>query len=254
MPADLREVLSDIVKQTNTLFEVVKVSGTSDATKLQAVDPDKTLFLIGELSESEPDFEGEFGLSSLGMLNGFLNHASFRADGAEIAPERLPRGKGGTVTLANIAFKDPSGEGATYRAMSAELVGEQPTVRQMPWDITISPQKAKVAEFSQLASLLSDVDKNFTVQTRKTKNGIDLIFGIGSVGSSSHSATMVFEPEVDAKNEVKQPLIFNTKQFLDVMKAAGNNATTLHVFHKGVLGLTVETGRGTYHYFLRAKA
>jgi len=251
--AELRDVLTDIVKQTASLFDVVKVVGSEAETNLQAVDADKTLYLMASLSEAAPEFEGEFGLSSLGLLTGFLNHTSFRAEGATLHAERATLGKGGAETLASIVFKDANGEGATYRCMSAELVGASSPVREIPWDLTITPQKAKVTEFSQLATLLNDVDKNFLVQTRKVKGGYDLVFGIGSAGSSSHSASMVFETGVTTKTEVKQPIIFAAKQFLDVMKAAGNNPTTLSVFHKGVLGLSVQTTLGTYNYYLRAK-
>jgi hypothetical protein len=82
-----------------------------------------------------------------------------------------------------------------------------------------------------------------------TKNN-DLIFMLGEETSSTHNATMVFEPKVTG--DLKGDLIWETDRFLSMLKIAGNNPVTLKLTSRGVLGTTIESKLGVYDYCLRA--
>lgn len=241
----MREVLLDIVRQTGGLMEVVKVTGTTADTQIKAVDPDKTLFIQAVLKQPIPEFEGEFGLTNMSLLNGLLNFTNYRTDDATFTVKR--RTRDGVETVEQFEFRNKvTGNEADFRMMDPKHIPDQAVIPNIPWDVTITPSKAKVAEFGQLASLYSEVDKNFGV---RTVNG-DLQFYIGDEGSSTHRVSMVFESGV--KGELKGDLSWNTGQFLSVMKLTGAHPTTLSVTSRGVLGVNVDTSHGTYTYFLRA--
>lgn len=241
----MRDILSDLVRQTSSMFDVIKITGTTEDTKIQAVDKEKTLFLQARLP-SIPEFYGEFGVSNLRLLEGLLDFTSYKVDGASITVERAEKNnKGETVTA--LVFRDANKKGATYRTMSPEMVGEQAVIANIPWDVTVTPQRAKVAEFTQLAGLFGEVERHFNPIT---EDGA-LLFCIGASGGSNHRVSMVFEPVVEG--EIKAAMNFSTPQFLSVIKNAGQNPTTMRICERGVLGLTVTTQHGSYNYYIRAR-
>jgi hypothetical protein len=241
----MREILTDLVRQTKDLFEIVKITGTEDETKIQAVDKDKTLFVRASLNTPQPDLEGEFGISNLALLDGLLSFPSYKTDDAKFAVKREI--KSGNETVTAFIFKDANGKGATYKTMAANLVNEQAEIAKIPWTVSVVPSKSKIAEFSQLSRLYSEVDKSFRIFT----DDGDLVFGIGDDGTSTHNASMVFESGITG--ELSGDLTFDIFHFLSLMKIAGSNQTTMNITSKGVLGVTVNAPTGIYDYFLRAK-
>ena len=242
----MKEVLSDLVKQTSGLVTAVRVTGTDKATVIKGCDEDKTMFVEANLKQPLPEFEGEFGLTNMSLLNGLLNFANYRTDDATFTVKR--RERNGKQTVEHFEFKNKvTGNDAVFRMMDPAHVPEQATIPNIPWNVTITPNKSKVTEFQQLANLCSEVTKTFSARTH---NG-DLQFIIGEEGQQS-SVTMVFEPGV--KGDLSSNLSWNIQQFLSVMKLTGANPTTLKITNKGVLSVLVETPHGSYNYFLRASA
>jgi hypothetical protein len=88
---NIKDVLSDIVRQVTPLFEAVLVTGNDTGTKVEAFTEDKTLFLIAHLKPVIPEFSGEFGIGSLSMLNGLLSFPSYKADDAKFYVHRFSR-------------------------------------------------------------------------------------------------------------------------------------------------------------------
>ena len=97
-----------------------------------------------------------------------------------------------------------------------------------------------------MASLYSEVDKNFGV---RTVDG-ELQFTIGANGSS-HRGQMIFS-EQPVTGDIRAGMEWSTAQFLSVMKMIGSNPATLSFTNNGILSLIVETAHGSYAYFLRA--
>lgn len=242
----MKEVLLDLIKQTSPLMEVVLITGEPDKTSIAGCDADKSLFVQAETKHPVQEFEGEFGLTNMNLLSGLLNFSNFRTDDATFAVKRTDRN--GKTLVEEFNFRNATtGNSSDFRLMSPDLVPQQATISNIPWDVTITPNKSKVTEFQQLASLYSEVDKLFGIRT--TAAG-DLEFFIGDVDSSSHRVSMVFETGVTGT--LKGDLQWNTQQFLSVMKLTGSNTAELSITSRGVLSITVDTQHGTYAYYLRA--
>lgn len=242
----MRDVLTDLTRQTVALFDVIKITGTKEETKIQAVDKDKTLFLTATLTAPLEEFEGEFGMSNLAFLNSLLNFSSYRTETSSLTVKREVKPNVGE-TVTEFRFREASGAGSSYKTMAANLVGEQATVNNIPWDIKITPSKPKLAEFTQLAGIYGSLSENVGIHTEDGK----LIFSIGGVSESTNNATLIFA--TDVVGEIKTQLHFQTSQFLSMLKLIGTNQTTLNITTRGVIGLTVVTSHGTYNYYLRGK-
>lgn len=239
----MRDVLSDIVKQSIGLIEVVKITGTDTDTRVQGCDKEKTVFIEGNLSSAVSDFKGEFGLTNLALLRGLLDFTTYRTEAATFSVKR--RAHQGSETVEAFEFRDGKGAGADFRCMSPERVPEQAEIKNIPWDVSFVPNKGKVAEFQQLSSLYSEISKNFGVEI---KNG-NLLFSFGGEGSSMHTGSMVFEENV--QGELNAGLQWPAARFLQVLKLAGGEPT-VRVTKRGVLAIEVTTETGTYKYYLRA--
>lgn len=241
----MQMVIQDLIQQTSGLMEIISVEGNEQETIAKACDKDKTLFVQAKFKNVIPEFEGRFGIMNLGLLNGLLNLANFRAPEAVFTVKK--RTVDGQDCVEQFEFKnDATRDEATFRLMSPNLIPPQAVIPPIPWDVTITPSKSKIAQFQQFASLYSEVDKNFGV---RTVNG-ELQFSIGASGSS-HRGQMIFSEE-PIKGEIRAGMEWSTAQFLSVMKMIGSNPATLSFTNNGILSLIVETAHGSYAYFLRA--
>lgn len=242
----MKEVLVDLIKQTSPLMDVVLVTGEQDKTTIAGCDADKTLFVQAETKHPIQEFEGSFGLTNMNLLNGLLNFPNFQTQDATFSVKKIERN--GNTYVEEFNFRnDTTGNVSDFRLMSPDLVPQQATISNIPWDVTITPNRSKVTEFQQLANLYSEVDKLFGIRT--TEEG-DLEFFIGDVDSSTHRVSMIFENGV--QGSLGTGIQWNTQQFLSVMKLAGSNPSTLSITSRGVLSISVETSHGTYTYYLRA--
>jgi hypothetical protein len=241
----MRDVLLDVIKQTTGVVDTLRITGTETETVIKGCDADKVLFVDAKLKLPVPDFEGDFGLTNMNILNGLLNFTNYRTDDATLSVKR--RERNGKTMVEQIEFRNSvTGNNADFRMMDPALIPEQATIPDIPWDVVVTPSKSKLAEFGQLGSLYSELDKSFGARTV----GGDLQFYIGDDNSSSHRANMVFEHNV--KGELKGTLQWFTHQFMALMKLTGGNPTELKITSRGVLSISVETAHGTYNYFLRA--
>jgi hypothetical protein len=240
----MRNTLTDVIRQAGSLFEVVKVTGTENSTVFEAADENKTLFFKSTVAVAIPEFEGEFGLTNLGLLLGLLNFPSYNTDKATFEVQR--RKLKDVEFVEAFIFRDAKNKGTEFRTMNSELVKGQAKIANIPWDVTFEPNSGNLEEFAKLSSLLSGVDKNFGVRTVEG----NLEFSVGGSNSATHRGNMIFQENVSG--EIKGEVQFNTQQFIAIMKLAGKNPTRLSITGKGVLGVQVNTQHGIYDYYLRA--
>lgn len=242
-----KNVIADIVKKLGGLgfVETLRVTGTDEATKVEAIDNDKTVIIKAKTKEVQSELVGEFGIANLQLLNGLLNFASYKTDDATFSVKR--REKNGVQTPTEFEFRDANKMGASFYLMGANLVPEQPLVADIKWDVTFTPSKAKIQEFSSLAGLYSQFDQFFSV---KTKDGA-LVFSIGDEGSTTHNASMVFQDEV--AGELKGELLWPISQFLSILKAADGNDYSVGITSKGALLVAVTTELNEFNFILPAR-
>lgn len=240
----MRDILSDIVRQSLNLFDTIKITGTDKETKVQGVSKTKFLFIEGQLKTPAPEFIGQFGMSNLTLLRGLLDFSSYKTENSTFNVRRMTNEKDGTETVEQIEFGDGKGAEAIYRCMNSRIP-EQAEIKNIPWDVTFKPSKSKLAEFEELSKLYGVVSKTFSAKTEKG----NLLFTLGEEGSSMHRASLVVEEDVDG--ELTGGLMWEFDDFFRVLKIA--NDPTIRLTSRGVMLIDTETAFGTYKYFLRAQ-
>jgi hypothetical protein len=242
-----KNVVADIVKKIGGLgfVETLRVTGTADDTKIEAIDNDKTVIIKAKTKDVQTDLVGEFGIANLQLLNGLLNFASYKTDDATFSVKK--RDVNGKQVPEEFEFRDANKLGANFRLMNANLVPEQPLVADIKWDVTFVPSKAKIQEFQGLAGLYSQFDQFFSV---KTVDG-NLVFSIGEEGSATHRASLVFEQDIEG--ELKGELLWPISQFLSILKAADGNEHSVGITSKGALLVSVKTELTEFNFILPAR-
>ena len=78
--ANMKDIILDVVKHTAGLgfIESVKVTGTTQETRFDAMDTDRTVILNATLHNPNPDLIGEFGMGNLFIVN---KHVGVGQDG-----------------------------------------------------------------------------------------------------------------------------------------------------------------------------
>jgi hypothetical protein len=242
----MREILSEIVKQSMGLFDTVKVTGTEEEIKVEAVHPGLLLFLKASLKPS-PDLMGVFGLTNLDMLRGLLDFASYKTEGSKFLVKRDVKPKVGDTVVA-FQFVDPNGTGAKFATMNPALIPEQAGIGKIDWEVQIPTTKPKITEFTQLTNLYKSTDELFRANIADR----NLIFSIGDNHESTHNASMVFATEVDGKLS-KDTMKWNSGMMLNLLKVATMDGVspTLSISGRGPMGVSVTTPIGSYNYILR---
>lgn len=246
----MREVISDIVKHTGGLgfIEIVKITGSDEETKIEAMDNDKTVIVKGNLSEPLPEFEGEFGMGNLSLIKGLADHPNFRTDNAKVDVIRGEDPVNAKKTVPNeIIFIDEQGQTASYRFMNSQLVPSQARFLGTTWDVSIKPSKSKVTEFSSFAGLYSAFETLFMVDV---EDG-DLRFHIGDPNGISHKASIIIEREVTGK--MSGGLYWPIAQVLSILKLGLDENVTMNFSAKGALMIELTNNISNYQYILPAK-
>ena len=209
-----RDVVQDIVKHTAGLGFItnVKVTGTDEATELDAMDADRTVIMHAELHNAEPDFKGEFGLGNLGFLAGVTGLGNYQADDATV--EVVSRERNGVTTPDALMFRDVDGNTDQYRFMSKEIIEQ-----------TLQP--------------------NFTV---KTEEG-ELIITVGAP-DGSFTGKRTFAKNITG--ELNEGYAWPLSQVLAILKLGMSGACVMQISARGALQISVDSGIGKYDYILPA--
>jgi hypothetical protein len=238
----MREQLSDIIRQVAPLFKKVKITGTETSTKVEAVDDDKILFMVANLKQPIPEFIGEFGIGSLSLLDCLLKFPSYKADDSQFKTHHNETGG----YLSEFEFREKRGGYTRFKTMDPRRA-EQATIAPIPWNVTVMPTKASIAELTQLAAHLSEVDTMFGVKV-ENKTWFVTIGG----GGATHTSSVVFAADVE-ETFVAPSVTYNTKHLLGILKNGGANPSAVRFSERGLAGITVDTEHATYNYYLRAK-
>lgn len=249
----MRETLHDIVKHTGDLgfIETVKITGSSTETLVEAMDNDRTVIVKGQLLKADPTFDGEFGMSHLGVLKNFVTNPLFKADDSGLTVKR--RERNGKQTPEEITFTGLAGKtSATFRLMSADLIPEQAKFLGAQWDVEVDPSASKLKELQNLASALAAFESFFMVKTVENDEGVnELRFYIGDEGSSMHRAYLTIGEGIEGK--LSGDLHWPIAQVLQILKLGADENLKLQFSSRGALQITMTSPTAEYKYILPAR-
>ena len=242
------DILKDIVKHTHGLgfLDLVKITGTSDATAIDSMAEDRSVILQGSFHKPQSGMIGTFGMPQLNKLDIHLKCPEYK-DKANISV--ITGTRNGAETPTGIHFENEKGDFKNdYRFMNAEIINEKlKTVKfkGVKWDVEIEPTVASVQRFN-FQSVANTEHSSFVV---RTEDG-NLIFTFGD--QSSHGGEFVFAKDV--KGTLNKGWSWPVAQVLQILKLSDSAKVTLHFSNEGAMQVTVDSGLGKYQYIIPAQA
>ena len=242
------DILKDIVKHTHGLgfLDLVKITGTSDATAIDSMAEDRSVILQGSFHKPQSGMIGTFGMPQLNKLDIHLKCPEYK-EKANISV--ITGTRNGAETPTGIHFENEKGDFKNdYRFMNAEIINEKlKTVKfkGVKWDVEIEPTVASVQRFN-FQSVANTEHNSFVV---RTEDG-NLIFTFGD--QSSHGGEFVFAKDV--KGTLNKGWSWPVAQVLQILKLSDSAKVTLHFSNEGAMQVTVDSGLGKYQYIIPAQA
>jgi len=242
------DILKDIVKHTHGLgfLDLVKITGTSDATAIDSMAEDRSVILQGSFHKPQSGMIGTFGMPQLNKLDIHLKCPEYK-EKANITV--ITGTRNGAETPTGIHFENEKGDFKNdYRFMNAEIINEKlKTVKfkGVKWDVEIEPSVASVQRFN-FQSVANTEHNSFVV---RTEDG-NLIFTFGD--QSSHGGEFVFAKDV--KGTLNKGWSWPVAQVLQILKLSDSAKVTLHFSNEGAMQVTVDSGLGKYQYIIPAQA
>ncbi len=242
------DILKDIVKHTHGLgfLDLVKITGTSDATAIDSMAEDRSVILQGSFHKPQSGMIGTFGMPQLNKLDIHLKCPEYK-EKANITV--ITGTRNGAETPTGIHFENEKGDFKNdYRFMNAEIINEKlKTVKfkGVKWDVEIEPTVASVQRFN-FQSVANTEHNSFVVRTEDE----NLIFTFGD--QSSHGGEFVFAKDV--KGTLNKGWSWPVAQVLQILKLSDSAKVTLHFSNEGAMQVTVDSGLGQYQYIIPAQA
>lgn len=246
---DILNSMKDIVKHTSSLgfIDMVKIVGTEEDAKIEAIDADKTVVVYGSMYQPITGLDKTVGLSRMGVLKGILDFPGFADTGAKV--EVTTESRGGDTVPTEIKFESGAGHVANYRFMSEVMVSEQikvPPFKGATWNLTIQPEKKNITELSYWSGVLGGTEKRF-IATVDGSNTLNFLVGTGPTDRT----TVPFAKNVTGtlKHQWSWPLA----QVLSILKL-GDTAQSLTMYFSdmGAMKIEIDSAMGKYSYILPA--
>jgi hypothetical protein len=245
----IKDTLKDFLKHTHSLgiFEMVKITGDAQETRVRTVDADKTVIFEGKTVNPVPDFvDATAGLSRMSVLDGYLRYPGFDDDAATV--EVVTQNRNGEEVPVEVKFVSADGTDAHYRFMLADVVNQQLkdiTFKGAQFDITIVPSAKNLKDLSYFNNVLGTYEATFYPNVDNGK----LYFHIGD-GVSDRTKILIADGITAATpHQFRWPLDI----VLKILRLGDNSNVTLSINNKGLLQIKVHSGLGEYTYLLPAK-
>lgn len=245
---NILDALKDIVKHTHSLgfIEMVKLIGSPTEAKIEAIDADKSVVIFGNIYQPITGIETTVGLSRISVLKGYIDFPGFASASASINIVNEMRAT--IITPTEIQFNSGSGHTANYRFMSETMINEQvkvPPFKGATWNVSISPEKKKIAELAYFQGVLGGFEKRFTVST--DKNTLNFHVGTGPTDRT----TVPFANNISG--ELKHQWSWPLTQVLSILKLSDTaSLTTMNISDMGALKIDIDSGIARYGYILPA--
>lgn len=241
----MKTTLTEIIRNSQSLFKFLVVEETGTETEVRAMTDCKTILMWCVPHAPLFEFEGEVAIPDLGLLSGLLGFSSYTGDGATLTVDMAKR-KGRDVPVG-IQFGNGKGAVSRFRLNNPATIKDDllpPSEQEFPKEIEFEPEKAKVQEFSQLASLYGKLAEIFTPMV---KDG-NLYFRFGDDNSSTHSADMIFQEGV---NDMRTGPSYSIGSFQNLIKLASPYPYRISLTARGAIGFYFDTAHASYKYLLR---
>ena len=243
----LIDSFKDIIKHTNGLgfIDMVKIVGTATDAKIEAIDADKTVVIFGSMYQPMTGIDTTVGLSRVTILKGYMDFPLFTTDKAIV--DVVSEIRNGVNIPTEFKLLSGAGHSANYRFMSETMVNEQikvPPFKGATWNLTISPEKKKIAELAYFQGILGGYEKRFVVSVDQGT----LNFSIGA--GPTDRITVPFADNVTGtmKHQWSWPL----SQVLSILKLTETATATMSFSDMGALKIDIDSGIGKYSYILPA--
>ncbi len=238
----MRDHLLDLVQHTLDLgfINLVKVTGTDDATTILGVAEDKSVVVQGKFAGPVADLTGTFGMPNLNKLKILLNLQEYR-ENAQLSIRRKATGE-----PEGLHFENAAGDFHNdYRFMVANVIESQlkdVTFKGANWHVDFEPSAASVMRLK----MQSQANAEETVFKTKTDGG-DLKFVFGD--HSSHAGEFVFEAGVSG--QIKRAWAWPVVQIISILGLVGDKR--MKISDDGVMQITVDSGVAVYTYIIPAQ-
>jgi hypothetical protein len=238
----MKDHLLDLVQHTFDLgcIDLVKITGTDQATQINAMAEDKSVVVEAQFAGPVADFVGTFGMTNLNKLKILLNLHEYK-ENAKLTIVRKNTGVPEGINFENAAgdFRN------SYRFMAQEIVNEKlKTVKfkGVNWHIEFEPTAASILRLKMQAQANAE-ESNFQA---RTDNG-DLKFFFGD--HSSHAGNFVFHPSVSG--QLKRSWSWPVNTVISILSLTGDKI--MRVSDDGAAMITVDSGLAVYNYILPAQ-
>lgn len=239
---DLRNVLRDLVNTTSGIdFTCIAVSnedrGEGQRVYMESYTEDKTLVMRAFTKENVPDFEGRFGLTNLGTLQGLMNLKTFSTEGTTITVNQ----KAGKVQSLGFASEDAS---TVFVVQSEKFIPAQPRFTEKDYAVTVTPTAAKVQELKSFSGVFKAIS---ALATPYTEDG-NMFFHVGEKNKNNHTGAIQFSK---AEGDLKLQYGYAIDRILQTLGRVSNaESASLSVSATGILKVTIDTGLVVYQFFV----
>jgi len=242
------DILKDIVKHTHGLgfLDLVKITGTSDATAIDSMAEDRSVILQGSFHKPQSGMIGTFGMPQLNKLKYLIDGTEYQKD-AKITITNAERN--GANIPVGIHFENADGDFKNdYRFMNQEIINEKmKTVkfRGVNWDVEVVPTLAGVQRFNFQAG----ANPEHPTFLAKTEDGnLKFIFG----DASTHGGEFIFA--TDVTGTLDRGWTWPVASILAILKIADVNNTKMSISNEGAVQITLDSGLAKYKYIIPAQA
>jgi hypothetical protein len=246
----IKDTLKDVLKHTHSLgiFEMVKISGDMQETRVETVDANKTVIFKGKTVNPVPDFiDATVGISRMSVLDGYLRYPGFDDEAATVAVVTQKRND--IDVPVEVKFEAVDGTDANYRFMLADVVNQQLkdiTFKGADFDINIVPTAKNLKDLAYFNSVLGAYEANFYPKTEGNK----LYFHIGD-GVSDRTKILISE---NVNNVITHEFRWPLDIVLKILRLGDNANVVFSINNKGLVQIKILSGLGEYTYLLPAKS
>ena len=247
MTISIKDAITDITRNVTTtgFFDKIKITAGKQGTAIEALEKDKQVILKGMTTNPVDGWDGEFGLSNLGLLSSIVNNSEFTHKDSVL--ELVTAEREGVEVPTEFQYTNKSKSFISYRFIAKSLVPEQPKYAEPVWDVKVKPTKSSIQQFNWAAASLSSYEQYIIP---KVVDG-ELKFFIGEETAASQRGGVVFATDVKGKFESnhKWPIsIMST-----VFKLVDGTDAEICFSTKGAIQVNLNTGISQYKYIIPAK-